>query len=381
MRRSLLCVLFGVLLGSAAVADQVTLKNGDRLTGTIVSADGKTLVMKSEYAGDVTIQWDAITAIESSQELHVTLKGGKQLAGKISTSDGTVAVAPGTAGGAAGSVPKDTITAVRNDADQKAYDEQEEKLAHPKIYYFWSGVFDSGLALTRGNSQTASYTLDGTAVRQTAREKITLFGTYILATDNTPLPGTTTPLSRTTANAITSGVRVDWNLSPRLFVFGLGNFATNELQHLDLRQVYGGGFGYHVIQTSSTLFDVFGGLTYDRDEFGAYALTNATPPPPTIPVAAVTKNSLEVLIGQEFDKKFGKKSVLNEHFSFYPNLSHGGEYRFLFNSTLATQIKNWFSWQFSLSDTYISYPPPGLKGNDLVLSTGVRANWGKPAKF
>src|SRR3974390_1654964 len=109
MRRSFLCVAAFLSIAAMATADQVTLKNGDRLTGTIVSADGKALVMKSEYAGDVTIQWGAITAIEASQELHVTLKDGKQLAGKISTSDGTVVVAPGAAGAAAGSAPKDTI--------------------------------------------------------------------------------------------------------------------------------------------------------------------------------------------------------------------------------------------------------------------------------
>jgi len=176
-------------------------------------------------------------------------------------------------------------------------------------------------------------------------------------------------------------MRVDWNLTPRVFVFALANFDTNELQHLDLRQVYGGGFGYHVIKTNATVFDIFGGITYDRDQFGAYTLTNPTPPPATTPVAAATKNSAEVVIGEEFDKKFAKRSTLNERFSFFPNLSHSGEYRFQFNSTVATQVKNWLSWQFTVSDSYISYPPPGLKGNDFVLSTGLRANWGKPAKL
>jgi Protein of unknown function, DUF481 len=71
---------------------------------------------------------------------------------------------------------------------------------------------------------------------------------------------------------------------------------------------------------------------------------------------------------------------LTERFSIYPNLSHTGEYRFQLNTTMATQVKNWLSWQISFSDTYISYPPPGLKGNDQVLSTGLRATWGKPAK-
>ncbi len=47
-------------VGVGAAADQVTLKNGDRLSGDIVSGDGKTLLIKTEFAGDITIQWDAI---------------------------------------------------------------------------------------------------------------------------------------------------------------------------------------------------------------------------------------------------------------------------------------------------------------------------------
>ena len=79
MRRSILCVMVLSVSATGAAADQVTLKNGDRLTGTIVSGDGKSLLLKSELAGDVNIQWDAITAIESAQNLNLTLKDGSRL--------------------------------------------------------------------------------------------------------------------------------------------------------------------------------------------------------------------------------------------------------------------------------------------------------------
>lgn len=372
MRPTLLFVLLAVLSASlcvsAAVADQVTLKNGDRLSGSVVSSDAKTLLLKTEYAGDVTIKWDAISAIDSSQNLTISLKDGKRLTGKVSTNDGTL-----VAGG--GSAPKDTIVAVRNDAEQRAADEQAEKLAHPKLYYFWNGVFDTGLALTRGNSATVSYTLNSAAVRQTARDKLSLFATYIYANDDT------TPPSRTTANALRSGARLDWNLTPRVFVFGFGNFETNELQHLSLRQVYGGGLGYHIIKTDRNVLDVFGGFDYDRDEFAAYSLLNPTPPPLITPFAARTQNSAEATVGEEFNSKLNKRSTLSETFSLFPNLSHTGDFRYQFDATMATQVKAWLSWQVTFSDHYINYPPSGLKANDLVLSTGLRVVWGKPTKF
>src|SRR5580693_2670458 len=61
----------------ALLADQVTMKNGDHLSGSIVKYDGKNLILKSEFAGQVTIPWDAVTAITSSDPLNVGLKDGQ----------------------------------------------------------------------------------------------------------------------------------------------------------------------------------------------------------------------------------------------------------------------------------------------------------------
>jgi putative salt-induced outer membrane protein len=367
MRRSLFSITFLLFLAFSALADQVILKNGDRLSGSIVSGDGKSLVIKTEFAGEVTIQWDALAGIESTQNLNLTLKDGKRLSGKITTRDGKFEVA-GETTPAPASAPKDSVVAVRNDAVQKVSDIEADKIAHPRFTYFWSGLFDTGLALTRGNSSTVSYTLSAKGVRETSRDKLTLYSTYIYANDNTAPP------NRTTANALRAGARGDLNLTPRFFIFALADFETNQLQNLDLREVFGGGFGYHLIKTERAVFDLFGGLSYDRDSFASYTLP---PNPPGTFVSAVVKNSAEGVVGEEFNAKFGKRSTLGERFSFYPNISHTGDYRFQFDSTVATQLRAWLSWQTTFSDRYISYPPPGLKGNDLVLSTGLRVSWGK----
>ena len=87
---------------------------------------------------------------------------------------------------------KDTIVAVRNNAEQQAYELAEERMAHPKITYFWSGLFDTGLALTRGNSSTASFTFNTKAVRETPRDKLTVYANYIFANNDTTPPTSTT---------------------------------------------------------------------------------------------------------------------------------------------------------------------------------------------
>src|SRR5713226_2935133 len=74
-------------------ADQLTLKNGDRVTGKILKKDGDKITIKSDLMGEVTIPWDAVTAITSDEALTVVLPDGKSVAGKVSSAEGKVAVA------------------------------------------------------------------------------------------------------------------------------------------------------------------------------------------------------------------------------------------------------------------------------------------------
>jgi hypothetical protein len=68
------------------LADQVTLKNGDRRSGVIVKSEAKELTLKSEFAGTVKIQWDAVDAITATAPLYVHLTSGDTLSGTVSTS-------------------------------------------------------------------------------------------------------------------------------------------------------------------------------------------------------------------------------------------------------------------------------------------------------
>jgi putative salt-induced outer membrane protein len=370
-RRKTVCrsTIFVLLLGFFAVsgkADQVTLKNGDRLTGTIVKSDAKLLVIKTEFAGDVNVQWDAVTGIASSQPLHLALKDGQTIVGTVTTTDGKFDVATRETGAVTAS--KDAVVAVRDDAEQKAYDDQIERLRHPHLTDFWSGLLDTGLSLTQGNSDSLTYALSGKAARVTDRDKITVYTAAIYA------KSTVNNVSNATAHAIRGGVRGDLNVRDKAFVFGFTDFEYDQFQDLDLRNVVGGGLGYHVIKTANTTFDVFAGGSFDQEFFGAIPATATTPA-----VAALTRKSGEVVLGEELDAKLNKRTTLSERFSIYPNVSNTGSYRFQFDTTAATKLKNWLSWQATYSDRFLSDPLPGLKKNDLLLSTGLRLTFGKGA--
>jgi hypothetical protein len=351
-------------------ADQVSLKNGDHLTGTIIKSDAKTLVLKTEAAGEVTFQWSAIDAITSTQPLHVGLAGGQIVVGPVTTKDGQIQVATQTAGIVTAS--KYSVQVIRSASEEAAYDAAIERLQHPHLGDLWSGTLDTGLSVTRGNSATLSYTLAGRAVHQTDRDKITVYTSAVYGKNDTTTP------SQVIAHQITGGVRADINFRPRWFAYAATDFNSNALQNLDLQNVIDGGIGAHVIKTKTAQFDVFAGAGYNQEFFGAYTLPNPAPPPATLAFAAVAQRNAVANAGEQFDAKLGSRSTFSETFNYFPNLSGPSGYQYRFNTVFSTAISKWLGWQFSLNDNFISNPPTGIKGNDLLLSTGLRLTFGNP---
>ncbi len=181
----------------------------------------------------------------------------------------------------------------------------------------------------------------------------------------------------TTANAIHAGARYEFNLRPRIYAFLFTDFDEDALQHLDLRNDLGAGLGYHLVKTAKTQFDVFGGLSFNQEYFGTYAIASPAPPPALLLEASQSRHSAEVVVGETLSTKLGPRTTLSEQLSFFPNLSSAGDDRVTLDANATTKLKTWLGWQVTFSDRYISNPPLGLKGNDLLLSTGLRLTVGK----
>ncbi|MGO9088112.1 MAG: YdiY family protein [Candidatus Sulfotelmatobacter sp.] len=352
-------------LSLASFADQITLKNGDRLTGTVVKGDGKTLVVHTEAAGDITIQFSAIQDIKTDQELHVSMKGGKTAVGPVTSTDGKMEVATKAAGTV--EVPKEDVTLIRNDAEQAAYD----KSLHPGLLHGWTGGANVGFSVARGNSQTENLALALNAVHASLNDKITLYASSIYTKNDTPPPPTVA------ANLETGGLRYDRNVNPKLFVFGAADFMSNALQFLDLRGVYSGGFGFHAIKSDRTTLNILGGINYTHETY-----SNGTPDtPPTTPVTyqsyGVTNRFAALTLGEELNQKLGKSTTLTQNLYFYPDLQQTGQYRGTFNLGTVTKIGKWLGWQNQFGDIYVSNPPIGAKKNDVLFTTGLNFSFAR----
>jgi hypothetical protein len=352
---------FVYLFAGLTFADQIILKNGDRLTGKVVKSDGKTLVLHTESAGDVTIQFAAVEQITTDQELHVSLKDGKTVVGPVTTSDGKLEVA--TKSGGTVEAPKDEVKLIRNDTEQAAYD----KSLHPGLLHGWNGGINVGFSLARGNSQTENLALAFNGVHPTLNDKITMYASAIYTKNDLANPGGV-------ANLEQGGLRYDHNLNPRLFVFVGVDFMSNALQHLGLRSVGGGGLGFHAIKSDSTVLDFLAGVNYTHETYH-FIPGNPLAVPPVPDTPGITHNFAALTLGEELMHKLGKSTVLNQKLYFYPDLSDTGQYRGVFDLGTVTKISKWLGWQNQFSDIYVSNPPTGAKKNDLILTTGLNISF------
>ena len=209
---SLLILLF--CAGGLLTAEQVALKNGDHLSGTIVSMDGKKLVLKTTYAGEVTIDWDAVDQFTSDHPLVVTKSNQQILTGTVKNSGADYVI---TTPQGQQTVQKSEVATMRSPADQAAY----EKSLHPGFLEGWAGGGNFGIALARGNSDTTNVALGFDAQRKTTNDAWIIDAASIYTTD-----GAT---STTTANSFQGLIRYDRNITKRVFVYGAFAGGYDEL--------------------------------------------------------------------------------------------------------------------------------------------------------
>ena len=330
-----------------AVADEIAFKNGDRLSGSIVRSDGKSLVINTDIAGELTVQWPQIEELHSEQRLHVGLVNGETLAGKVTSRLGTFEVLTDT--NLTVEAPIETVAVLRNDAEQEAYDKSQNQ----SFLQGWEGGLDAGFELTRGNSRTKNFRLAFRTARKSPHDKLTVYAESIYSVDELPAAK-----PRTTANENKGGLRFDRDFTSRFFVFANADFMSDALQDLNLRSVLGGGIGYHVIKRDRTTLDLFGGPNFTREKYVEFE-----------------RNLLAAQASEEFMHKVGKSTTVTQTLSFFPEVTEQGgsgiNYRANFTFGTVTRLNKWLGWQNNFSDAYVTNPPAGKKQNELVFTSGL----------
>ena len=323
-------------------ADQIVMKNGDRVTGAVVKKDGKNLTVKTEQFGDVTLAWDQVASIKIDKPINVVLADKRTAKAPLATSGAMIEIAAQPPIDVA---PAD-VTTIRNDAEQAAYD----RLQHPGWTQLWAGNANMGLAGTAGNAEAMTFTLGANAARTTNTDKTTVFLNGIKAS------ALVDGKDSDTAEAVHTGWGYNHNLNPKLFVGVFNDYDYDKFQNLNLRFTIGGNFGYHAIKTARSQLDVLGGFDYNRARY--FAPHNIT-------------SFGEVTVGDTYALKINGNTSLTQSLQFFDALSNTSAYRVNFDLGASTKIGKWLTWTVTASDRYIAIPNPGRKTNDFLYSTGI----------
>jgi putative salt-induced outer membrane protein YdiY len=341
---SLARLLALTLFASLLFADTVTLNNGDRITGKVMKMDGNAVVFMTPYAGEVKITLAAIAALTTDSPINVALKSGQTVRGNVALSNGQLRVDNGAPASMA------DVAALRDDTAQKDWQREDERLHHARLLDFWAGALTFGLSQAAGNSTSTTLTTGAAATRAAGKDKLALYFNQVYATQSTTLP------YGETANRVGAGVSLSRDLASKLYVFGTNDYDYDKFLGLDLRGVFGGGFGYHAWKGPSGYLDIGGGADYNHEKYDT----------------GLAHNTAEVLVNQALLLKLLAKVKLQERAALYPNISDSGQFRFEFDATASMPIYKFLEYDFAFSDRYQSNPLPMHKDNDRLFSIGIR---------
>ena len=239
MRALPLCFL-AMLVALPARADEVRLKNGDRITGVTTSLAAGTLSFKAA-GGDLKVAWADVTSLAIEQPMLVTVGTAPPTSALFAAADanGRVTLVPG------GPVALADIVA----------------LSRPRPAWVITGGGGAGIVETAGNTQVNNVRLSGDVVAKGAADRYTLSAIATHANDRGV---------ETARNWSITG-KYDRFLTARLFANANANFTNDRFRDIDLRSALGAGLGYQIIETARTTLTADAGLAWVKENFKSIA--------------------------------------------------------------------------------------------------------------
>jgi Protein of unknown function, DUF481 len=372
LRKELQIVALFLLARPLMFADQISFKNGDRLTGDIVNSDLQRLNLQTSSAGMVSIQWSDIEGVSSTQKLYVRSKSGQVLIGTVSSSDDKLRIA--TADSGTVSVALADVVSVRSESEETKSQSEEiarlkktiDKLEieihekNPSLIDNWSGAIDTGFALAGGNASTKTFSLASAGVRSTARDLVYLTGTSLWSESRGP---------GVTASFLRGSILFDVNIKERPFAFVQLDLEHDEFADIVFRAVSDIGMGYHTIRDSNgkVTLDLMTGVGIDQIFLNK----------PAAEYGGDAAGLGQVVVGDKLGLKITSNTKLTQDLRFYPYFTSPGGYRIAFDTAIHTKLSKWLNFYVAAGDRYWSNPPPGYQTNDFVVLTGLGINFGR----
>ncbi len=338
-------VLFSVLclvsLCPTLYADEVFLKNGDRLTGKIVRlTDGK-MVLASEKVGEITIDAKDIATFKSDAPVEIHLKDGTVLHQPVTAAEpNQFSISTGEP------LKPQTFTLVQVTSINPP----------PKPLPKWTGSITASVSSTHGNTSTESVAGSFNTMRRSEKDRITANADYARTQQEDPDTGE----DNVTENWWKTKAQYDYFFTKKFFGFVNGRYEKDAIAELDRRVVVGGGAGYQWIEEPDTSFSTSFGLASLYEKFDNQTDSNS---------------EISLQAGYNLSKTLLKNIKFLHELTYYPAVEQFSDYFLTTSAELrATMVKNLFA-SFRVIFDYDSTPAIGRGSTDVKYLLGIGLNF------
>ncbi len=326
-------VLSLVLVPLIGRADEVILKNGDHITGTILTADGGKLTIDSAIMGKVTVDLSNVKTFSTDEPIHILMQDGTMISQKVSAAaDGTVSPAAG------GSLVPQAIPLAN-----------VKKINPPPIT--WTGALAINGLIARGNTSVDQIGITAEAARRSDDDRISFNAGYLYGRQKVG------GVDSTTADNWYFEGKYDLYFTPKFYGYAQARVEKDRVLNLNLRLTPGAGLGYQWFEQPDFNFSTEAGVSWVYEDY-------STLPSP--------KDHVAVRLAYHVDKSFdsGKYKLFND-LEYFPSLQDSGDYLLLGTAGLRVALtKSMFS-ELKAKVSYDNHPGPGSSRVDAQYLLGV----------
>lgn len=327
-----------MVLAQPSYADQVHFKNGDRLSGKILRlTDGK-LVMKSDNAGEVTVELANIQTLSSDEPIIVNLKDGTGFEQKLSTSKAGRFSIEGSDSIKAQEFAVDDIVSI-----------------NPPIPK-WTGSLSAGITSTHGNTKTENITGSAKLKKRTEKDRTTLSADYAKSEQEDQTTGN----DETIEDWWRAKTKYDYFFTKKLYGYIDGRYEKDAVAELDRRVTIGLGAGYQWIESADMNFSTELGVASLYEKFDNQTDSNS---------------EVSAQLGYNFDKKLWKNLSFIHDLTYYPALEKFSDYYLTTTAELRAELNKAMFMNIKTILDYDATPAAGAHKTDIKYFLGFGYNF------
>jgi len=317
-----LCFLFVITFFQVrAYADEITLVNGNVLTGHVVKAEKGAITLTTDYSEPVLVKTSAIKSITTDGPVEIHLTDGEVLKGKLGTT-------------AAGEI---TVESSEGRKSSVISWDKLRSINPPPVK--WSGNVSIGLNSQSGNTERTSISIGVEASRKTEIDRANFRFLYNYAEDS----------GKVSARNAFGTLSYDYLFSERFYGYMALEMLSDRFRDLSLRTTVGPGVGYQVWD--------YPGRSLSLELGAAYVNENH--------VVGTDDSWISARAAANFSWRVIDAITFKDYLELYDRVDKSSKFTMRNEASVTTGLTT--SWAMKVSNIieYDGMPAPGIKKADV----------------